>query len=85
MSSKAAMIADSAWVKSASSAVDKPTCAGHCIVAVAPQGRGSDGDVAQLGERYLRTVEAGGSNPLISTIGYHVEATSSRVASAACA
>ena len=28
------------------------------------------GDVAQMGERYLRTVEVGGSNPLISTTSF---------------
>jgi hypothetical protein len=32
-----------------------------------------DGAVAQLGERYLRTVEVRGSNPLGSTILYHSE------------
>ena len=30
-----------------------------------------DGDVAQLGERYVRNVQVGGSNPLISTITIH--------------
>lgn len=33
----------------------------HCVRALL------SGDVAQLGERYLRTVEVGGSSPLIST------------------
>ncbi len=30
-----------------------------------------NGDVAQLGERYVRNVQGGGSNPLISTITMH--------------
>ncbi len=39
-------------------------CALRPVLAVASE---TSGDVAQLGERCLRTAEVGGSNPLVST------------------
>ena len=40
---------------------------GRLLRAQAASAAGRHGDVAQLGERCLRTAEVGGSNPLVST------------------
>ncbi len=54
--------------KNVSAALTISTMLGTLLPCRPARTERSNGDVAQLGERCLRTAEVGGSNPLVSTM-----------------